>query len=68
MTHYAVVTAGDSPEDAEAWGPFVSLRRAEQFAERYDEAAIRPYMPVVIELWPVRDGWRQIKDEEEQDR
>lgn len=60
-----IVISGENEEDLEAYGPFTSLRKADEFAERCNNAAIRPYHSAVVELISVREGWRLLKEEED---
>lgn len=63
---YVAVTVTDlaGEEDVEAFGPFSSLRLAQKFVDEYEEQGCRPAYPlVVIELYPVREGLRQIREE-----
>jgi hypothetical protein len=54
-------------ESEEAWGPFSSLALAERFAEEYSEWANPGYAYAAVELYPVREGLRQIREEKEHD-
>ena len=68
MTGYAVIRAGsDNEDDAEAYGPFVTRPAAEQFALAFEEWVNPGYGYIVVELHPVRDGQRQIREEKEAD-
>lgn len=58
-----IVVCGEG-EDREAFGPFSSAALADDLAGRYNEAAIRPYEAIVVELWPVRELRSQLAEEE----
>lgn len=64
MAGWTVLRADPQGEDdAEAWGPFSSRQRAERFAEDFGYWVNPGYEYVVAELYPVRDGDRQIQAE-----
>lgn len=61
---YIATTIEAGPEDAEAFGPFTSRVLAEKFVAEHEEEGVRPAYPLmVIELYPVREGLRQVRDE-----
>jgi hypothetical protein len=60
---YIATTIEAGPEDAEAFGPFTSAALADKFVAEHEEFAVRPAYPLmVIELWPVREGLRQVRE------
>jgi hypothetical protein len=65
VARYAVVRVADSDDDAEAFGPFTTVQNAERFRQDYQEHVSPGYEYVVVELYPVRDGQRQIREERE---
>lgn len=58
-----VTTIEAGPEDAEAFGPFTSEALANRFVQEYEEQGVRPCGPLmVVELWPVREGLKSIRE------
>lgn len=65
---WAVMRNVDNDDEAEAFGPFSSLRSAETFRTDYEEWAGAGYGYVLIELRPVRQGLAEIRDAKADDQ
>lgn len=64
---YAVVRCADSDDTAQAYGPFVSLESAQRFRDDYQEWVDPGNEYVVVELYPILGGRREIKDEKDRE-
>lgn len=61
---WIAVTENSNPDEMEAFGPFTSSALAHRFVAEYEKQGCRPAYPlVVIELFPVREGLRQVREE-----
>lgn len=64
---YAVVRVVDNDDEAEAFGPFSYRALAESFADDYQTWVSPGYGYFVVELNPVREGQKMIREELERE-